>query len=427
MITPVKNLRNNSVNERDISQASKQEKRQGNKRANKRDKRTVGFFLSSLQDMGGAVRVAVSLANRFCNNYHVVIIERGTHASLAFPLDERITVISLECTAQRFRQQAVQVRRPLTHALKENNVDILLGICAEESAMAIVPCRAAKTKLVFCDHGALINQLNDKTTTLLRRVCALTCNKTVVLTRQSAQDYQRLFHISARKIEVIPNWVSNELLLGAPLCAVQEKRILWAGRLDHEKGIDHLFEIARRVMPTHPDWVWDVWGAAVLDETSNFDLQGKLEEAGLAQQVCLRGRYEHTQEVFPCYSIATLTSYREGLPVFLLEAMAYGLPLLSFDVDTGPRDLIMPGVNGFLVQPFDYDRYAACLGKLMSSEQLRKDFSASAKQEVQRFGEDAIYPAWAALIRDLCNAQQSEAEQLEAAQVEKSEKQEERS
>lgn len=427
MITPVKNLRNNSVNERDISQASKQEKKRGNKCANKCDERTVGFFLSSLQDMGGAVRVAVSLANRFCNDYHVVIIECGTHASLAFPLDERITVISLECTAQRFRQQAVQVRRPLTHALQENNVDILLGICAEESAMAIVPCRAAKTKLVFCDHGALINQLNDKTTTLLRRVCALTCNKTVVLTHQSAQDYQRLFHISARKIEVIPNWVSNELLLGTPLCAVQEKRILWAGRLDHEKGIDHLFEIARRVMPTHPDWVWDVWGAAVLDETSNFDLQGKLEEAGLAQQVCLRGRYEHTQEVFPCYSIATLTSYREGLPVFLLEAMAYGLPLLSFDVDTGPRDLIMPGVNGFLVQPFDYDRYAACLGKLMSSEQLRKDFSASAKQEVQRFGEDAIYPAWAALIRDLCNVQQSEAEQLEAAQAEANEKQEERS
>ena len=427
MITPVKNLRNNSVNERDISQASKQEKKRGNKCANKCDERTVGFFLSSLQDMGGAVRVAVSLANRFCNDYHVVIIERGTHASLAFPLDERITVISLECTAQRFRQQAVQVRRPLTHALQENNVDILLGICAEESAMAIVPCRAAKTKLVFCDHGALINQLNDKTTTLLRRVCALTCNKTVVLTHQSAQDYQRLFHISARKIEVIPNWVSNELLLGAPLCAVQEKRILWAGRLDHEKGIDHLFEIARRVMPTHPDWVWDVWGAAVLDETSNFDLQGKLEEAGLAQQVCLRGRYEHTQEVFPCYSIATLTSYREGLPVFLLEAMAYGLPLLSFDVDTGPRDLIMPGVNGFLVQPFDYDRYAACLGKLMSSEQLRKDFSASAKQEVQRFGEDAIYPAWAALIRDLCDAQQPEAEQFEAAQAEANEKQEERS
>lgn len=427
MITPVKNLRNNSVNERDISQASKQEKKRGNKCANKCDERTVGFFLSSLQDMGGAVRVAVSLANRFCNDYHVVIIERGTHASLAFPLDERITVISLECTAQRFRQQAVQVRRPLTHALQENNVDILLGICAEESAMAIVPCRAAKTKLVFCDHGALINQLNDKTTTLLRRVCALTCNKTVVLTRQSAQDYQRLFHISARKIEVIPNWVSNELLLGAPLCAVQEKRILWAGRLDHEKGIDHLFEIARRVMPTHPDWVWDVWGAAVLDETSNFDLRGKLEEAGLAQQVCLRGRYEHTQEVFPRYSIATLTSYREGLPVFLLEAMAYGLPLLSFDVDTGPRDLITPGVNGFLVQPFDYDRYATCMEKLMSSEQLRKDFSASAKQEVQRFGEDAIYPAWSALIRDLCNAQQPEAEQLEAAQAEANEKQEERS
>ena len=398
-----------------------------NECAGKRATRTVGFFLSSLQDMGGAVRVAVSLANRLCHEYRVVIIERTSHMSYAFELDERIEVVSLHSTAQRFRQQAVQVRKPLARALKEHNVCVLMGICVEESAMALLPCRATHTKLVFCDHGALINQLDDKTTTLLRRVCALACNKAVVLTHQSAHDYQRIFHTPAHKIEVIPNWVPDELLRTAPACAVQEKRMLWAGRLDHEKGVDHLFEIARRVMPAHPDWVWDVWGTAVQDETECFNLQGKLEQAGLSQHVRLRGCYTNTSDVFPNYSLATLTSYREGLPLFLLEAMAYGLPLLSFDVNTGPRDVIISGVNGFLVQPFDYDRYAACLGKLMSSEQLRKDFSASAKQEVQRFGEDAIYPAWSVLIRDLCNAQQSEAEQLEAAQVEKSEKQEERS
>ena len=84
--------------------------------------------------------------------------------------------------------------------------------------------------------------------------------------------------------------------------------------------------------------------------------------------------------------------------------MAYGLPLLSFDVDTGPRDLIMPGVNGFLVDSFDYDQYAARLGQLMDDAQLRCDFSASSKRAAQRFGEDAVYPQWTALIDALCPA-----------------------
>ena len=161
-------------------------------------------------------------------------------------------------------------------------------------------------------------------------------------------------------------------------------------------------------MPAHPDWVWDVWGAAVLDEEGGFDLEKQLKEAGLSEQVRLRGRYERTQDVFPNYAIATLTSYREGLPVFLLEAMAYGLPLLSFDVDTGPRDLITPGVNGFLVDSFDYDQYAARLGQLMDDAQLRCDFSASSKRAAQRFGEDAVYPQWTALIDALCPAVTSE-------------------
>ena len=362
----------------------------------------IGFFLSSVQDMGGAVRVAVSLANRLCNDYPVCIIERTAHESVAFPLDERIKVVSLECGAQRFRQQFMQVRKPLARVLKENNINVLFGICVEESAMALLPCQAAKTKLVFCDHGALINQLDDKTTTLLRKITAKRCAKAVVLTSQSAQDYQRLFHIPAEKLEVIPNWVPNELLQGAPACNVEEKCLLWAGRLDHEKGVDHLLEIAKRVMPAHPDWSWDVWGASVLDENgSGFDFAAELEAAGLSAHVHLRGCYKRTQDVFPHYSVATLTSYREGLPVFLLEAMAYGLPLLSFDVDTGPRDLIMPGVNGFLVEPFDYDQYAQRLGKLMDDVQLRRDFSASSKRAAQNFGEDMVYPRWTALIREL--------------------------
>lgn len=361
----------------------------------------VGFFLSSVQDMGGAVRVAVSLANRMANDFNVTIIEHVAHQSVAFPLDERIKIVTIHSDARRFREQFTQLRKPLTRALKENNIDVLFGICVEESAIALMPCKSAGCKLVFCDHGALVNQLDDKTTTFLRNATSKFCNKLVVLTNQTKGDYHRLLHVPNSRMEVIPNWVSNELLKEAPTCDVTVKRALWAGRLDHEKGVDHLLEIAKRVMPSHPDWMWDVWGASVLDGEDGFDLAKELEVAGLSNQVVLRGRYSRTQDVFPNYALATLTSYREGLPVFLLEAMAYGLPMLSFDVDTGPRDLIMTGVSGYLVKPFDYDQYAQLMGKLMDDVDMRQSFSAAAKHAAQSFGEDAVYPQWKNLVERL--------------------------
>lgn len=363
----------------------------------------VGLFLSSLQDMGGAIRVAVSLANRLCADYEVTIIEHVTHENCAFDLDPRITVVSLNSQAHRFREQFTQLRKPLTKALKEAKLDVLFGICFEESVIALMPCRASKTKLVFCDHGALVNQLDDKTTTLLRNIASRFCDKTVVLTNQTKSDYHRLLHVPDHRLEVIPNWVSNELLEVEP-CDVQVKRALWAGRLDHEKGVDHLLEIARLVMPAHPDWVWDVWGASVLDGEDVFDLAKELKKEGLDNQVILRGRYARTQDVFPHYALATLTSYREGLPVFFLEAMAYGMPMLSFDVDTGPRDLIMAGVSGYLIEPYNCQQYAERMGKLMDDVDLRLSFGAAAKRAAQNFSEDAVYAKWTTLIDGMCGA-----------------------
>ena len=60
-------------------------------------KRTrVGIFVSSLQDMGGAVRVAVSMANRMADDYDVTFFELTGHERLAFPCDERVATVALD-------------------------------------------------------------------------------------------------------------------------------------------------------------------------------------------------------------------------------------------------------------------------------------------------------------------------------------------
>lgn len=357
----------------------------------------VGIFVSSLQDMGGAIRVAVSLANRMVEDYDVTVFELTGHERTAFPCDGRIGIVSLHSREERIRGRVGEMKAKFADAFKDHPVDVMLGIGSEETAVAIMPCRKAGVALAYCDHGAIVNQLDSKSTTILRYLCARFCPMTVSLTEQNAKDYRERFRISPKRVVTIPNWIPRELLDTAKRCDVSAKRILWAGRLDREKGVDHLFEIAKRVLPDHPDWVWDVYGSAVLG-TDDFDLAKAVDEAGLSSQVRLCGVYDDVRDVFPQYSIGTLTSYREGLPLFLLEGSAFGMPLVSFDVDTGPRDIIRDGESGRLVEPYDCDAFAAALSEMMDDGDMRARMSAAALERAEAFSEDSIYRLWRELI-----------------------------
>lgn len=361
----------------------------------------IGVFLSSLSDMGGAIRVAVLLANRLCNDFPVEIIELTGGESHAFPLDGRVCVRSLRLDGQaRLRRKLIEVTDPLAACLREDDVDVVLGIGLDETAVALRACRRVRVPLVFCDHGALINQLDDKMTTLLRRSCSRFCARTVVLTHQSKRDYQQRFKTSAQRILCIPNWIPRCMIEQQQPYDVTSKRLLWAGRLDGEKGIDLLFAIASRVLPRFPEWSWDVFGEAVL-HTGVFDLAHALEGSSVEGRLRLCGTVDNLYERYHEYAVGTLTSYREGLPLFLLEGKAAGLPLVSFDVDTGPRDIIEQGEDGFLITPFDVEAYAEKLCLLMEDAALRERMSARAFQTVEAFSEDVLYDCWLDLLEQV--------------------------
>ena len=87
----------------------------------------VGFFVSSLGDMGGAVRVAVSLANRMACDYRVTIYELTDHDALAFPLADEVRVCALRAKEPRIRGRISEVRALLGRAFEEYPCDVLLA------------------------------------------------------------------------------------------------------------------------------------------------------------------------------------------------------------------------------------------------------------------------------------------------------------
>ena len=96
-----------------------------------------------------------------------------------------------------------------------------------------------------------------------------------------------------------------------------------------------------------------------------------------------------------------MTSRSEGLPMVLLEAKLMKLPNVSYDILTGPSEIILNGVNGYLVEPENVNAFAESLARLMESERLREEFSANAWDNIGKFDSAEITKKWIRLLDSL--------------------------
>ena len=84
--------------------------------------------------------------------------------------------------------------------------------------------------------------------------------------------------------------------------------------------------------------------------------------------------------------------------MILLEGMGNGLPLVSFDIATGPNEIIRQDGNGYLIPPFDKEKMVACISKLMDDPSLREEMSQKAKKDCANFSQDEIVKQWIDLL-----------------------------
>ena len=96
-----------------------------------------------------------------------------------------------------------------------------------------------------------------------------------------------------------------------------------------------------------------------------------------------------------------MTSYFEGLPLVLLEAQQYKLPIVSFNCPTGPSEIIRDNVNGFLIENYNVDLMVEKLSLLIENEELRKSFSDNALLDIDKFSRSRIIKQWLNLIEIL--------------------------
>ncbi len=131
------------------------------------------------------------------------------------------------------------------------------------------------------------------------------------------------------------------------------------------------------------------------------EITDKINQLHLAESIELIESTTNVNEHYLQSSIFVMSSRYEGLPLVLIEAMAMGLPIASFDCETGPRDIVEHGVTGLLVPVFDTEKLAMELDSLMSDEQKCKIFSENALKNVRKFETAKIVDQWEELFQNI--------------------------
>lgn len=174
---------------------------------------------------------------------------------------------------------------------------------------------------------------------------------------------------------------------------------LLAARLLWDKGVAEFVDAARRLRASGTEARYWVAGEADPGNPKSIAVE-QLKRWVEEGPVEFLGHRADMPELLRQVHVAVLPSYHEGVPKFLLEAAAAGLPLVGSDIP-GCRAVIEPEANGLLVPPRDPEALAAALGRLLRDSSLRRAMGAAARATaVERFDERLIVGQYEALYRE---------------------------
>lgn len=212
----------------------------------------------------------------------------------------------------------------------------------------------------------------------------------VVLTREDARYWGNL-----PNLQVIPNAAPEH---PAVRRKAGNKRVIAVGRLDYQKGFDRLLDAWALLEPSLLEsWHLDIFGQGEWESM----LWDKIEELGIDTSVSI---HHPSKDIFREYASSdflVMTSHYEGFPMVMVEAMSCGVPVLSYDFQCGPRDIITPGKNGLLIKEGDIIGLAHAMKRMMLNEVMLESMSEHALEVSSVYSEASVMAQWESCFKQL--------------------------
>ena len=352
---------------------------------------------------GGAERVLTLLANELCKkgwSVTVLTFDSGSEPAF-FKLHSDVQHWPLSLKREQggwWKAIKVHFLRPwvLRKAIRKSGPDAVLAFIDQMNILTLMATIGLKIPVIVSERSHPAFNIS-KLCSLLRQVVYKRSARLVLQTRDACD-----FFSSSIPKRIIPNPVLvPEYSEPALKSETNSKTLMAMGGLREVKGFDLLLRAFAPLCNKFPDWVLEIWGEGVQRKT----LESLRDELGLRERVRFPGLTKEHHQTMSQVDIFVLSSRSEGFPNVLGEAMACGLPVVSFDCRSGPSELIQDGVNGLLVPPESIQELSSSLERLMASAELRKSLGEQAQKITEIYSLDKIVQSWEELIAEVVRGQ----------------------
>lgn len=363
----------------------------------------VAIFIYSLGG-GGAERVALELAFGLKDGYEIEIVTLspaqnydakglkittlGSHDLGDSPLKKLLFIFKLSAVFASY--------------CKKERIDTVISFLSRPNIIAaFAKLLNPKIKLIATEHTTLSNyygqSLADR---VLRRFLSLSykiADKVVAVSNGIAEDLSKNFGLRDKEIEIIYNPVDTERIKTFALQkagrAVKDGFVfVTAGRLVESKNYPFLFEAFKSLPSFCKLWVL---GSGEMERELRF----LAVEMGVHERITFFGFCENPYAYFAAADCFVMSSRLEGLPTVLIEALACGIPVVSTDCKSGPREILGGGADMLtsgiekgeygLLTSLDNPKFLSlAMQKIIDDDELRGEYKAKAKERAEFFSKE---------------------------------------
>jgi glycosyltransferase involved in cell wall biosynthesis len=359
--------------------------------------------VNSMQS-GGAERVASTLVNAWAarGDSVTLVATFSGRGECFFPLAENVKLVYLAdrvSGAKKGIASYIARFKAFRALVRETQPDVVVSFLTSVNISTIVASRGLGVPHVASEHS---NPLADGRSVFWRLLCRLVypkANAVTLLTQDVTAAFSKRVP-GIKNLVVLPNPVPDELLLmkRQPLESGSRKRIIALGRLHELKQFDVLINAFSMLAARFPDWDLWIWG----EGAERASLEALIASRSLAGRVYLPGRTSRPWDEMARSQAFVLSSRYEGLPMALMEGMALGLPCVSFDCPSGPRELTRDGRDGMLLPPGDAQSLSRALSDLLADERESEAYGRRAAQSIrERYSLQRVLHQWDELFARL--------------------------
>lgn len=383
----------------------------------------ICFLTSTPFMVGGIQRVVLALANQLAKKHDITIAYtyQPKEKKIYYPFNKKIKfeycdsfhdgkgkyVIQKIC--RKVHENCIYInnekllkniyyprkmRLSLIRYINEKNFDIVIGCAGKYSLLLGIIAPEVKCRCIGWEHNSFDAYFTRKghnslwKQDLIFKKYIPNLRKCVVLSDSDVKSYKEKFGLTVYRIY-------------NPVCLSSERKvnifhnILFVGRLEYEqKGLHYLAQIINIFLKKNAEWIFTIVG----DGAGKEHLISEIDEC-VINRVIFAGKQKYVEKYYKKSDILISTSTWEGFGLVVVEAMSFGLPVISFKT-VGPSEIIQDNICGRLIDCFNVDMFVSALNETVYDKRRYLQMSDEAFKRSRLFSVEAIAEQWNNVLFD---------------------------